>query len=171
VAAEIREALDKKDLKHAHSLVHNLKGLAGNLAASELQAAATDIEKLIRGDQKKAAPEKQLNQKFAKLEKTINQALEAVQTLGPVPAEQPVLPSGDEMAAILPEVAKEAVSRIKEPAEMGDVTQLKVIAEELKSKYDAFTFIGDKFILLAEDFDFEGISVLAGELEKIAKSG
>ncbi|MCK5206266.1 MAG: response regulator, partial [Desulfobacterales bacterium] len=97
VAAEIREALGKKDLKHAHSLVHNLKGLAGNLAASELQAAATDIEKLIRGDQKKAASEKQLNQKFAKLEKTINQALEAVQTLGPVPAEQPVLPSGDEM--------------------------------------------------------------------------
>ena len=171
VAAEIREALDKKDLKHAHSLVHNLKGLAGNLAASRLQAAATDIEKLIRGDQKKAAPEKQLNLKFTKLEKTINQALEAVQTLGPVPAEQPVLPSGDEMAAILPEVAKEAVSRIKEPAEMGDVTQLKVIAEELKSKYDAFTFIGDKFIRLAEDFDFEGISVLAGELEKIAKSG
>jgi len=168
VAAEIREALGKKDLKHAHSLVHNLKGLAGNLAASELEVAATDIEKLIRGDQKKAASEKQLNQKFAKLEKTINQALEAVQTLGPVPAEQPVLPSGDEMAAILPEVAKEAVSRIKEPAEMGDVTQLKVIAEELKSKYDAFTFIGDKFIRLAEDFDFEGISVLAGELEKIA---
>ena len=168
VAAEIREALGKKDLKHAHSLVHNLKGLAGNLAASELEVAATDIEKLIRGDQKKAASEKQLNQKFAKLEKTINRALEAVQTLGPVPAEQPVLPSGDEMTAILPEVAKEAVSRIKEPAEMGDVTQLKVIAEELKSKYDAFTFIGDKFIRLAEDFDFEGISVLAGELEKIA---
>ena len=33
VANEIREALDAKDFDQAHSLVHNLKGLAGNLAA------------------------------------------------------------------------------------------------------------------------------------------
>jgi PAS domain S-box-containing protein len=171
VAPEIHAALDKKDFKQAHSLVHNLKGLAGNLAASKLQAATIDLEKLIKGDQKKAASKKQLNQKFEKLEKTINQALAAVQTLGPVPADKPLQPSGDEMAAILPEVAKEAVSRLKEPAEMGDVTQIKAIAVELKSKYDAFTPMGDKFIQLAEDFDFEGISKLAGELEKIAKDG
>ncbi|GAJ05970.1 unnamed protein product, partial [marine sediment metagenome] len=38
VAAEIRETLDAKDLKQAHSLIHNLKGLAGNLAATDLQA-------------------------------------------------------------------------------------------------------------------------------------
>jgi hypothetical protein len=54
---------------------------------------------------------------------------------------------------------------------MGDVTQIKSIAEELKSKSDAFAPIGDKFIQLAEDFDFDGISKLVGELEKIAKSG
>jgi len=170
-AAEIRAALDKKDIKQAHSLVHNLKGLAGNLAASELQAAAMDIEKLIKGDQKKAASKKQLNQKFANLEKSIHQALEAVQTLGPVPAEQPVQPTGDEMAAIPPDVAKEAVNRIKEPAEMGDVTQIKAIAEELKAKSDAFAPFSDKFIQLAEDFDFEGISKLVGELEKIVNKG
>jgi HPt (histidine-containing phosphotransfer) domain-containing protein len=170
-AAEIRAALDKKDIKQAHSLVHNLKGLAGNLAASELQAAAMDIEKLIKGNQKKAASKKQLNQKFANLEKSIHQALEAVQTLGPVPAEQPVQPTGDEMAAIPPDVAKEAVNRIKEPAEMGDVTQIKAIAEELKAKSDAFAPFSDKFIQLAEDFDFEGISKLVGELEKIVNKG
>ena len=39
VANEIREALDAKDFD-THSLVHNLKGLAGNLSATELQAAA-----------------------------------------------------------------------------------------------------------------------------------
>jgi hypothetical protein len=68
-------------------------------------------------------------------------------------------------------VAAEAISRIKEPAEMGDVTQIKSIAEELKSKSEAFAPISDKFIHLAEDFDFEGISKLVGELEKIAKRG
>ena len=36
VAAEISEALEAKDFKQAHSLVHNLKGLAGNLEATNL---------------------------------------------------------------------------------------------------------------------------------------
>jgi CheY-like chemotaxis protein len=169
VTAEIRNALDNRDLKQAHSLIHNLKGLAGNLAASELQAAAIEMEKLVKGDQKKAASQKQLDHEFAKLENSINQALEAVQTLGPVPAEKTQQPSADEITAIPPEVAREAIDRIKEPVEMGDVTQIKSIAEELKSKSEAFAPISDKFIQLAQDFDFEGISKLAGELEKIAK--
>ncbi len=169
VTAEIRNALNNGDLKQTHSLIHNLKGLAGNLAASELQAAAIEMEKLVKGDQKKAASQKQLDHEFAKLENSINQALEAVQTLGPVPAEKTQQPSADEITAIPPEVAREAIDRTKEPVEMGDVTQIKSIAEELKSKSEAFAPISDKFIQLAQDFDFEGISKLAGELEKIAK--
>jgi PAS domain S-box-containing protein len=170
-AAEIRKTLDDGDFEQAHSLIHNLKGLAGNLAASALQAAAVELEKLVKGDQKKPASRKQLDQKFAKLETSINQALEAVQTLGPVPAEKTEQPSTDAMTAIPPEVAEEAVGRIKEPAEMGDVTQIKSIAEALKSKSDALAPISDKFIQLAEDFDFEGISKLVGELEKITNKG
>ena len=171
VAAEIHGALDKKDFKHAHSLVHNLKGLAGNLAASALQAATIDLEKLIKGDAKKAASQKQLDHKFKKLEMALNQALAAVQTLGPVTVKKAEPPSTDAMHAIPPEVIGEAIDRIKEPAEMGDVTQIKSIAEALKSKSDAFAPIGDKFIQLAEDFDFEGISKLVSALEKITKKG
>jgi CheY-like chemotaxis protein len=170
-AAEIRQALDSSDFEQAHSLIHNLKGLAGNLAASGLQAAAIEIEKLVKGDQKKQASRKQLDQKFAALETAINQALEAVQTLGPVPAEKAQQPSAGAMTAIPPDAAAEAISRIKEPAEMGDITQIKSIAEELKPKSDALAPICDRFIQLAEDFDFEGIAKLVGELEKIAKSG
>jgi two-component system sensor histidine kinase/response regulator len=44
VVAEIGEALEAKDLNHAHSLVHNLKGLTGNLAATELLSAAIEME-------------------------------------------------------------------------------------------------------------------------------
>jgi PAS domain S-box-containing protein len=169
VAAEIRQALDAKDWKQAHSLIHNLKGLAGNLAATELQASAVEIEKLIKGDQAKTVSQKQLDQQYAKLEKTINQALQAVQTLGPVPFEKPSQPPADQMAGIPPEIALEAAQRIKEPAEMGDVTQIKSIAEEFKSKSEAFGPLGDQLIRLAEDFDFDGISRLVGELEKISK--
>ena len=168
VAVEIRKALDAGDLKQAHSLIHNLKGLAGNLAATEIQASAMEVEKLVKGDQEKAASQKQLDQKFSKLEKSINEALAAVQTLGPVPAEKPERPSAEEMAAIPPELAEEAARRIKEQAEMGDVTQIKSIATELRSKSDAFAPMSDQFVQLAEDFDFEGISKLVGELEKIA---
>jgi two-component system sensor histidine kinase/response regulator len=167
-AAEIRQALDSGDLKQAHSVVHNLKGLAGNLAAIELQAAAVEMEKLVKGGQEKVASPKQLDQKFAKLEKSIAEALEAVQTLSPVPGAKPERPSTDEMAGIPPELAGEAARQIREPAEMGDVTQIKSIVETLKSKSDAFASVGDRFIQLAEDFDFEGISKLVGELEKIA---
>jgi len=167
-AVKIRRALDTKDFKKAHSLVHNLKGLAGNLAATELQTAAIEIEKLIKGDQKKAAPHKQLDQKFAQLEKSIDQALDAVRSLGPGPAVKSDQTSADKMAALPPGVAGEAASRIKEPAEMGDVTQIKAVAHDLKSKSDAFAPFSDKFIQLAEDFDFESISKLIAELEKIA---
>ena len=171
VATEIHAALDKKDFKHAHSLVHNLKGLAGNLAASALQAATIDLEKLIKGDQKKAASKKQLDPKFKKLEKAVNQALAAVQTLGPVATAKAEQPSADAMNAIPVEMIGEAIDQIKEPAEMGDVTQIKSIAEALKSKSEAFAPISDKFIRLADDFDFEGISKLVSALEKVKKTG
>ena len=36
-AVEIREALAANDFDRAHSLIHNLKGLAGNLAATDLR--------------------------------------------------------------------------------------------------------------------------------------
>jgi two-component system sensor histidine kinase/response regulator len=171
VAAEIRQALDGGDLKQAHSLIHNLKGLAGNLAATALQASTVEMEKLVKGDQGKTASRKQLDQKFALLAESIDQALAAVQTLGPVPAAKPQRSAADEMAGISPAAAGEAAGRIKGPAELGDVTQIKSIAEELKSKSEAFAPLGDKFIELADDFDFEGISKLLGELEKTAKSG
>jgi two-component system sensor histidine kinase/response regulator len=170
-AAEIRDALDRGDFDQAHSLIHNIKGLAGNLAATGLQAAAIEMEKLVKGGQKESASQKQLDQKFVELEKSIDQALKAVKTLGPEPAEAPEQSSADKMAAIPPEVVREAADRIKEPADLGDVTQIKSIAEELKSKSDAFAPLSDRFFQLADDFDFEGISKLVSELEKIAKGG
>jgi hypothetical protein len=43
-AGDIREAIDAKDFEQVHSLVHNLKGLAGNLEAKDLQAATVEME-------------------------------------------------------------------------------------------------------------------------------
>ena len=166
VAAEIQDAIADDDLKQAHSLVHNIKGLAGNLAATELQAAAVEFEKLIKDDQKPTASPKQLDTEFKNLETAINRALKAVQTLGPAPEKIPTAPSKEDIAAITPQLAKEAADLLKEPVEMGDVTQIKSIAEELKSKSNAFETFSAQCIQLADDFDFEGIAKLLAKLKE-----
>ncbi len=76
------------------------------------------------------------------------------------------MPSIETLAEIPPELAREAAGRIKAPAEMGDVTQIKAIAEELKANSDVFAAISDRFIQLAEDFDFDGILKLAAQLDQ-----
>jgi CheY-like chemotaxis protein len=157
VADEIRDTLKAKDLKQAHSLVHNLKGLAGNLEATDLQAAAVEMEKLVKGDQKETSSNNQLDQKFMELEKAINHALEAVQTLG-LPAEEKIIePAADWPAEVRAEQVKEAADRIKAAADMGDVMQIASIANALKSDTPSMAPFCDKIIQLAEDFDFDGI--------------
>ena len=44
--------------------------------------------------------------------------------------------------------------------EMGDVAQIKSIAEELKSESVAMAPTCDELVRLAEDFDFDGIQKL-----------
>jgi CheY-like chemotaxis protein/HPt (histidine-containing phosphotransfer) domain-containing protein len=164
-AAEIRQALDAGDFAQAHSLIHNLKGLAGNLAATDLQAAAVEMEKRVKGDPKKERSKEKLNQTFNELEKTIDEALQSVQTLGLPVFEKPIKPPSETLAEIPPELAREAAGRIRDAAEMGDVTRIKSIIEELNSTCDAFAPFGDRFVQLAEDFDFDAILKLAFELD------
>jgi CheY-like chemotaxis protein len=164
IAAEIREALDTDNLESAHSLVHNLKGLAGNLEATQLLSAAIEMEKLVKGTQKNGRSNKELNQKFTDLETTLNQALEAVQTLKS-PAEDGVVElTNQEISAVSPELPIETVRSIRTASEMGDVLEIKSIAAELKSGSVDFVPVCDKLIQLADDFDFDGILKLAKEL-------
>jgi HPt (histidine-containing phosphotransfer) domain-containing protein len=163
-ANEIRQALDTKNFKQVHSLVHNLKGLAGTLAATDLQTAAVEMEKLVKGGLKKGLSKQKLNQTFVELEKALQAALKSVRVLGsPVP-EKPTRPYSETLAEIPPELAKQATDLIREAADMGDVTRIKTIAEDFKSKSDAFTPISEHLIQMAEDFDFEGILKLADKL-------
>jgi CheY-like chemotaxis protein len=163
LAAEIQSALSAGDLDQAHSLIHNLKGVSGNLAATELQAAAIDMEKLVKkGDKKRVPSSKELNKRMSTLESVLKETLETVQLLGPVTTPQAPELSEDATISLPPDIAK----RIRDAADMGDVTQLKAIAEELASKKDVLAPVAQKIIHLAEEFDFDGITKLATELEK-----
>ena len=159
-ANEIRAALDADDFEEVHSLVHNLKGLAGNLEAGDLQAATVEMEKTVKGQTEKTVSASELNLKFFNLENALNRALEAVKILGLPDAQKAIAGGADETATASPKLAKGVVDRIKTAAEMGDVAQIKSIAEELKSESDAFSPFCDKLAQLADDFDFDGIQKL-----------
>ncbi|MGD8974700.1 MAG: response regulator [Desulfobacterales bacterium] len=166
VASTIREALDVKDLKQAHSLIHNLKGLAGNLSATDLQAATVEMEKLVKGEQKETPSAKQLNQKFTQLENAINQALESVLTLG-VSIEENICKLSDEEISDIPaELARDIAKRIRDAAEMGDVITLNAIAEEIKDQSDSCKMLSKQMIQMAEEFDLDGIQTLVNGLDK-----
>jgi two-component system sensor histidine kinase/response regulator len=165
VAGDIHEALATKDFNQAHSLVHNLKGLAGNLEATNLQAAAVKMEKLVKGQTEKTISDKDLNQKFTELENALVQAMDAVHTLGPTAEKKTIESSEDARASLPPELIKKATESIKAAVEMGDVTQIKSIAEELKSESGAMAPFCDALIQLAEDFDFDGIQKFMLELD------
>jgi PAS domain S-box-containing protein len=164
-ADQIREALADGDFDQAHSLVHNLKGLAGNLEATHLQAAAVEMEKLVKGQTAETTSDSELNQRLAKLETAINQALEAVQTLGPPAEEKIVEPSADALAELSPAQVKEVTDKIKAAADMGDVMQIGSIAEELKAGTPSLTPFCDKLVQLADDFDLDGIQRFMSEFD------
>jgi CheY-like chemotaxis protein len=156
-ASEIREAIDAKDFKLAHSLVHNLKGLAGNLEAGDLQAATVEMEKIVKGQTEKTVSAARLNLKFSNLIEALNRALEAVKILVPPDEKKTIEGSGEETAAASTGLAKGTIDRIRAAAEMGDVAQIKSIADELKSESEARAPFCDKLVRLADDFDFDGI--------------
>jgi PAS domain S-box-containing protein len=165
VAAEIRNALDKRDFDRVHSLVHNLKGLAGNLAAMDLQAAAIEMEKLIKGNQAASSHPEQLNQKYSELEYAINHSLEAVQILGSVAREEAPAASARNLAAVPSELIKDMGDRVREAVEMGDVSQVSSIAGELRSQSEDLAPVCDQLTQLADDFDLDGILGLINELK------
>jgi CheY-like chemotaxis protein len=164
-ASDIREALDSKDFEKVHSLVHNLKGLAGNLEATDLQAAAMNLEKLVKGVQEKPPPEKELNLKFSELESALNQALESAQSLGVSTEENVGKLSDEEISDIPADLAQDIAKRIRDSAEMGDVTTLNAIAEEIRARSDSCTPLSKQIMKLVDDFDLDGIQKLADELD------
>ena len=102
---------------------------------------------------------------FSELETALNQALESAQGLG-APAEENVCKlSEEEITAIPSELAQDIAKRIRDAAEMGDVTTLNAIAEEIRVRSDSCMPLSNKILQLSEDFDLDGIQKLADGLD------
>lgn len=167
-AGEIRDALKVEDLQSARSLAHGLKGVAGNLAAAELQTAAAELELLLKdaigGVELPAAV---LDRKLSVLEENLRRAADAIGALDPAEGELSQ-PSADQTNAIPAGPAQDAAERLREAAEMGDVTELAAIADELKATSETYAPYSEKITQLANDFEFERIMEIAVQLAGIA---
>ncbi len=126
VAAEIREALDAEGSEARPQPGSHLKGLAGNLCGHGPAGCHCESgENSSRELEKKTPPAKKLKLKFSELENALDQALESLQSLGASAEEKVSKLSDEEIAAIPSEFAQDIAKRIRDAAEMGDVTTLK----------------------------------------------
>ena len=115
----------------------------------------------------KAPPVKKLNLRFSELENALNHALESAQSLGMSAEDNIDKLSAEELVDIPTELSRNIAKRIRDAAEMGDVTSLNAIAEEIKDQSDSCLPLGKQITQMAEDFDLDGIQKLADKLESI----
>ena len=170
MAADIRRSIDAADFNQTHGLVHNLKGMAGNLAATELQAAAIGLEKMVKhadGDNLPVSAE--LNRKFAGLDASLGQAIRSIQAFWSPDQTKPAAVDTGIPAEIPSELAREAAGRLRDAAEMGDISGVVAAVDEFEARSTAFTPFKEKIVQLADDFDFDGVLKLAQEFEKMAE--
>ena len=87
-----------------------------------------------------------------------------MQSLGASEEENVCKLSDEEIAAIPAELAQDIAKRIRDAAEMGDVTTLNAIAEEIKTHSDSCVPLSKQIVQMAEDFDLDDIQKLADAL-------
>ena len=169
----IHNALIADDINQVHSLVHNIKGLAGNLSATRLQDAAAKMDSSVKKALSSAGESVpgNLNSSFAELRTALEEALASCQTLGRSDDKKAGISTGGSPVPLPPDLARRTIEQLQTAVDMGDITDLKSIAEQLKSKSESYTVFSDKITQLAEDFDFEGILKLVAELESRTETG
>ncbi len=74
-------------------------------------------------------------------------------------------PSAEALADIPAELSQDIAKRIRVAAEMGDITTLNTIAEEIKGQSDSCKLLSKQIVQMAEDFDLDGIQKLADALD------
>ncbi len=163
----VRRALDAGEYRKAHQLLHDIKGLAGNLAAFELQAAAAELVNLVKHADRGNPPSPEaVTRAMAAFTARMDLALRSARRLKPETAGPGPEPPPESPGQLPPGLAREAARRLGEAAGVGDVSGVAAIAREMASRSEAFGPYGGSIARMLEDFDFDGILGLADELSK-----
>ena len=162
---EIRAAIEQNDIEQVRGLAHALKGVAGNLAATAVQKAASQVEMLAKqvlgGSQ---ATDEMWHKHLTHLEEALLPAVAGIQSWSDT-IKQPASPTPAKPPGDLPsELARQAALQLREAAELGDVAALVSAAEKLTADCEAFAPYGSRIIALANDFEFDAVIAMADKL-------
>ena len=160
---QIGNAIEAGNHTEIMHLAHSIKGSAGNLAAQALQDAAKGLEHLIKDRPDDPPSADDLTAAYATLGRAAEAVFAAVDTLGGPPAET-VAREGDLTAGIPAEDRQGLATRIRDAAEMGDMTELQAIAAELDARIGDQQSLSRRIADLADNFDLEGLAQLADTL-------
>ena len=160
-ADEIHACIDNKDWQQAHGLIHNLKGVAGNLSATALHDAAGALDQAVRNT---AIDIPTIQARFARLAAALREALVSAAILVETAPADKTRPATD--TAPLPRnLAQQTVMQLRKAIELGDVMALSEIAKTLP----AGSYFADKIQVLSGAFDFDGLAALADEIERLGR--
>ncbi|NWH04852.1 response regulator [Desulfobacter latus] len=163
---EIRQALAAGDYSSAHKLTHEIKGVAGNLSAFQLHTAATELDQLVKhATSQNPPPEDILATALTALERRMTEALGSVLQLSSLMGEAEPEAALESEQQLPPDLAQEVAVRLREAAEMGDISALTEICEEMAVRSKAFAPYLNNIARMKEEFDFEGIIALADDLK------
>ena len=136
--------------------MHNLKGLAGNLSATELHGAARELDALVR---EPGSGAQALGQALAVLEQRLDEAVATINAVLPPLSE----PNKDREDVLLPpELAARVAGQVREAAGLGDVGAIQTLAASLPRGSRQVDELGR----LAAGFDLDGLRRFADELER-----
>jgi len=164
-AEDIQQALTANDINQVHSLVHNIKGLAGNLSAIRLQSAAADMDGLVKLALSGKLPEPgHMDRAFTELKNALDEALTSSQALKQSTTKIIAQPDEAAIPSMPVELAEQLAERLRDAVEMGNISELKAIAKKLRLGDNTYGSFSDTILQLTEDFDFDGILKLIDEL-------
>jgi HPt (histidine-containing phosphotransfer) domain-containing protein len=155
---EIKDALNKGDIKLAHRLAHTLKSNAAFLGKILLQQAAANIEDQLKDGQNNVSP-----QNLATLETELKDALlqlSAEIEMNPVQQTDEVSTPDVQTEKVNAEFAKELFEKLETMLDMGNL--------ECRNLIDSLRRIPqtEKLIQQIDDLDFREALVTLGELRK-----
>jgi PAS domain S-box-containing protein len=161
-------ASEAKDYSAARDRVHSIKGISGNLGAERLQAAASELEDLLKDAGSHGRAPENLTRQVEDFTSALHQALESARSLmagagGPAPAAS--AETGNDLP---PELAQEAARRLQEALDTGDMALVSAVADELASRAEAFLPIRSSIATLVDGFDLDAIEAL---LERLGRQG
>jgi PAS domain S-box-containing protein len=165
-AETLRRALDEGDFERARQRVHAIKGVAGNLAAKPLQAAAAVLEGRIPSIHSEGTMDtKALATALDAFNTAIAVTLNAADSLMPAGGDRTESRAVGVLPTHAPGIDADITAGLRAAAEWGDVSELTALARGLSTGSKELSAAGDRILRMAEDFDFEGILKLVAEFD------